>query len=77
MERYKNLSGNSGVVAYEIVEDGIKVQFKNGFLYHYTNESVGPANIEKMHRLAIAGRGLATFINENPAVKHGYISKFP
>ena len=36
MEPYKNLSGNSGVVAYETGPDFIKVQFSDGGVYVYT-----------------------------------------
>ena len=33
MERYQNLGGNSGVVAYEIGQDFIRVQFSDGSIY--------------------------------------------
>ena len=62
MERYKNLSGESGVVAYEIDSDSIKVEFEDGGLYLYTYASTGITKIEKMKALASSGRGLATFI---------------
>ena len=29
MERYKNSGGNSGVIAYEIADDSIKVKFSD------------------------------------------------
>ncbi len=64
MERYKNLSGNSGIVVYEIGDDSIKVEFRDGHLYLYTYQSAGRINIEKMKELAIAGRGLNTFISK-------------
>jgi len=32
MERYKNRSGNSGVVAYEIGDDSIAVEFHSSFI---------------------------------------------
>ena len=62
MERYKNLSGNSGVVAYEIGDDSIAVEFQEGHTYLYTKASTGAANIAEMQRLALAGRGLSSFI---------------
>lgn len=63
MERYKNLSGDSGVVAYEINADSISIQFRDGSVYLYTSRSVGRANLERMKQLAVAGSGLTTFIN--------------
>ena len=46
MERYKNLSGESGVVAYEIDSDSIKVEFEDGGLYLYKYTSTGITKIE-------------------------------
>ncbi len=65
MEPYQNLSGNSGVAAYEIGEDYIRVQFTSGSVYVYTYDSAGADNIEQMKRLARKGQGLNTFINTN------------
>ena len=65
MEPYKDFSRNSGVLAYECGSDFIRVEFKNSSIYLYTYTSTGGANIEQMKRLAHAGEGLATFINEN------------
>jgi hypothetical protein len=73
MERYKNLGGNSAVVAYEIGNDSIKVQFNDGSLYLYNYASAGSSNIEQMKSLAIAGSGLNSFIGR--VVKKGYASK--
>ena len=63
MERYKNLGGDSGVIAYEIGDTSTKVAFSDGSLYWYTYGSAGQYNIDKMKELAIAGRGLNSFIN--------------
>jgi len=73
MERYKNLGGDSGVVAYEIADDSIKVEFSDGSLYLYNYQSAGSDNIEQMKGLAIAGKGLNSFINRN--VRKKYASK--
>jgi len=73
MERYKNLGGDSGVVAYEIGDDSIKVAFSDGSLYLYSYGSAGHHNIEKMKELAGAGSGLNNFINTN--VRNKYASK--
>lgn len=73
MENYKNLGGDSNVAAYEIGSDSIKVQFRDGSLYTYTNQSAGQSNIEQMKSLAIVGQGLNSFINS--VVKKSYASK--
>jgi len=73
METYKNLSGNSGVVAYEIGADSITVEFKDGTAYLYNDQSAGHENIEQMKLLARAGAGLNTFINQN--AKEAYAVK--
>jgi len=39
MERYQNIGGNSGVSAYAIGSDFIKVQFKDGSIYLYDYSS--------------------------------------
>ena len=73
MRPYKNLSGDSGVIAYEWLDDGIKVQFQDGTIYLYTDASAGSENIEKMKQLALGGRGLSTFISTT--VRHRYLKK--
>lgn len=73
MERYGNLSGDSGVVAYEIGEDAIAVEFREGHVYLYTTASAGAANVAEMQRLARAGRGLSSYIAR--VVRNGYARK--
>ena len=73
MERYKNLGVNSGVSAYEIGAESITVQFSSGAVYLYTYKSAGSSNIEKMKSLAVAGKGLNSYINRY--VKKYYESK--
>ena len=62
MTPYKNLSRTSGVVAYRIEPGSIAVEFEDGAIYLYTEESAGQPNIERMKELADTGRGLSTFI---------------
>jgi hypothetical protein len=62
MERYKNLSGWSGVVAYEIGEDYIRIQFKNNKILKYTYGSAGQDQVEQMKLIAQNGRKLNSFI---------------
>ena len=73
MKRYKNLSGNSAVAAYEIGKDTVKVGFTTNSVYLYSNQSAGPGNISRMKTLALAGKGLGTFIDAN--VKEGFARK--
>jgi len=63
VERYKNLNGDSGVIRYQLDEGVILVQFSDDSLYEYTNTSAGNVSISTMHRLAVAGRGLNSFIS--------------
>lgn len=72
MTRYRNLAGDSGVLAYELGDIFIRVQF-NGATYTYTNRSAGSSNIQTMKNLAQRGHGLNTFINKY--VKDKYESK--
>ena len=62
MERYRNLSGNSNVVAFEIGAGSITVQFGDGMNYLYTARSTGAAQVAEMQRLARAGQGLNSYI---------------
>ena len=73
MTPYKNLSRNSGVVAYEIAPDSIAVEFEDGAIYLYTAESTGRSKLENMKDLAAAGRGLSTFIVRH--VRNAYASR--
>ena len=52
------------MLAYEIGNDYIIVQFKNGkhAFYKYTHVRTGMVHVEEMKRLAIIGKGLNSFI---------------
>jgi len=65
MERYKNRSSDSGVVAYDVGPDFIVVEFRDGGTYRYDYASTGKTEVEQMKWLAVLGRGLATYINTN------------
>jgi hypothetical protein len=66
MEKYKNASRNSGVLAYEIGTDWIKVKFILGReVYNYSYNKAGKHHVEEMKILAQRGKGLATYINKN------------
>lgn len=73
MEPYGNRSGNSSVVAYEIADDSITVQFRGGSTYIYNYASTGAAHVDQMKELAISGMGLAGYINRY--VRKAYAAK--
>jgi hypothetical protein len=73
MERYRNLGGDSGVIAYEIGADFIRVEFSDRSIYLYTYASAGSHNIERMKQLATDGQGLNAFINTS--VRKSYARK--
>lgn len=66
MERYKGQDDHSsGVRAYELLPDGIKLQFQDYRSYLYDYEKPGKHHVEEMKRLAQAGSGLTTYINQH------------
>lgn len=71
--QYKNLSGASKVARYEIMKDAVAIRFADSSVYIYTNQSAAPENIAKMKELALAGKGLGTFIDAN--VKNRFMRK--
>lgn len=78
MQLYKNLSGQSGVIAYEIGNDSIDVKFREiskdgSSTYKYSRSHTGLHHVEQMKRLATAGLGLNSYINKN--VRKLYASK--
>jgi hypothetical protein len=75
VERYKSLDENSGVVAYEIGPDFIKVRFRDGPIYVYNDVRPGAAHVEQMKVLARTGKGLSTYISQH--VKSLYAFKGP
>jgi hypothetical protein len=64
MERYSDIDRDSGVVAYEIGPDFIRVKFSDGAIYLYNNLSAGSHHIERMKLLAQRGDGLNAYIND-------------
>lgn len=70
MRRYRDVHGDSGVVAYEPGPDFIKVKFRHGVIYVYDHDSTGKFQVERMKDLAASGHGLATFISK--FVKESY-----
>jgi hypothetical protein len=77
MQPYLNLSGNSGVVEYQNRPDSIIVRFRKGELHVYTFERVGRHHVEQMKLLAVAGKGLSTYISQHRDVWSGSVKYDP
>ncbi|GHA48512.1 hypothetical protein GCM10007103_31750 [Salinimicrobium marinum] len=75
MKTYGNLSGTSGVTAYEIEDEGILVEFNRDKIYRYTYTSAGRGAVEMMKTLAQQGRGLSTYISRNVKERYEEIVK--
>ena len=73
MQAYKNLDGDSPINAYETGADFIRIRFKDGGVYLYTNAVTGVSNVNRMKLLAANGHGLCSFINKN--VRKAYARK--
>jgi len=65
MHAYKNVGGKSKVARYHIAKDSMTIRFTDHSEYIYTNQSAGPETIKKMKEMALAGKGLGTFIESN------------
>jgi len=63
--RYKNINGDSGVIAYEIGDDFILAQFHDRKTYSYSYAKAGAFHVEIMKKLARQGHGLNSYINRN------------
>ncbi|HSH65610.1 MAG TPA: hypothetical protein VLB84_07395 [Bacteroidia bacterium] len=75
MKKYKNYSGNSGIALYEIEKHSIRILFTHSSsIYTYSDSLISKHHIDKMKKLAIAGKGLATYINQHPEVREHAIS---
>jgi hypothetical protein len=72
MKRYANLSGHSGVVAYEDRPGAIVIQFDGGETYEYTDRSAGASVVAEMQQLARSGKGLSSFIAKH---KPGFVRR--
>lgn len=76
MTVYKNASGASGITHYEIAEDYVAVKFTGEpRVYYYTALHIPKYHIEKMKILAVSGKGLATYINQNPEVRYNAVTQ--
>ena len=71
MQNYADINDDSGVSSYEIGAAYLKVWFnRDSTSYVYSYSSAGEYHVEHMKKLAVAGKGLNTFIDKN--VKRDY-----
>lgn len=70
METYRDIDGDSGVAAYEVGADYIRVRFDTGATYLYTYASAGAQHIERMKELAARGNGLNSYIMRNVRTRY-------
>lgn len=75
MQPYPDRAGNSGVVAFGLGDSYIDVEFRGGARYRYDGTTPGQQELAIMRRLALAGRGLATYISQH--VRDRYAAKLP
>lgn len=66
MEQYKGQNDHhTGVRAYEMLPDGIILEFQDHSKYLYNYEKPGKHHVEEMKRLAKTGSGLTTYVNQH------------
>ena len=73
MQPYGN--PNSGVAAFTLHAAAIDVEFRDGKRYRYDTTTPGLEAVQTMQRLARAGHGLATYINQH--VRTRFARKLP
>ena len=73
MQRYQSSNINTGIIAYDILPDGVSIKFRDGSVNLYTIESTGKKHIAQMEKLAQKGEGLTTYINQH--VRENYAEK--
>ena len=69
MQEYGNQNGNSGIVGFEIGNDYIDVEFKNGGIYRYRETVIGKLAFLNMCAAACIGNGLNAYINQSVRAK--------
>lgn len=72
MQKYNDINNDSNIESFEIGEDFIEVEFKDGSIYKYTYFSAGAHCVEEMKKLALNHNGLNSYISKN---KPNYSSK--
>jgi hypothetical protein len=65
MTPYRDITGHSGVVGFELGPGAITVEYRGGARYLYDANAPGPTHVSRMQALAAAGQGLATYISKH------------
>ena len=65
MTTYNDATGTSGITSFQISDDSITIEYKNGSAYQYSDQVAGAANVGHMKTLAASGQGLNSFINKH------------
>ena len=73
---YKSRNPDAGVRNFEILPDGIILEFTDRkSRYLYNSRKPGRMHLQNMKRLALAGDGLTTYVNQH--VRENYAAKLP
>lgn len=73
---YKSQNPDAGVSNFEILPDGVILEFTDGECrYLYNAEKPGLVHVNEMKRLALAGDGLTTYVNQQ--VGDNYAARLP
>ena len=73
MQPYGN--PGSGVAAFTLHDAAIDIEFRDGKRYRYDATKPGAEAVRRMQHLALAGHGLATYINQH--VRTCFAMKLP
>lgn len=71
----ENTSSPSGIKGYVYTKTSISIKYANNTVYRYDlSEVLSSDQLNKMIKLAKAGKGLNTYLNANPNIKkYGYL----
>lgn len=62
---YKNVHRLSSILAYEISDESIRIEFVSGAVRDYTFQNVGREHVEAMKKCAVRGKGLGSYVMNN------------
>ena len=73
---YNPTNSNTGVLNYELLPGAIILEFRHSpHRYLYNADAPGPEHVRAMTHLALAGRGLSTYVSRH--VHEHYARKLP
>ena|SRR5688572_9102165 len=74
--KYGDVSGSSGIVNYSSGNDFIWIEFKDNVIYLYHAQLIGEKQVKELSHKAILGKGLSTFINQNPQIRDNFLERY-